>query len=96
MAIATVLGNVNDKEPRLMHVLRKRNKSSDSYEMQLFKFTDDRLLKAGRVIPLDFLTRLNEEVDNSFINHITTWSNQIYMSDMGKLFKIMRNHFSKT
>ena len=60
----------------------------DSHWNEMSQFTS--LAQRGNVkrleaIEIDFLTRINNFEQKSVITYMTTWSNQLYISDAGKV-----------
>ena len=81
-AIAVVMGDMEDQDPKLVHIRQVKGKKNYYWQLQRYRLSQNTFVRMDS-IEIDFLTRINNFEDKSFISYMTSWSNQLYISDSG-------------
>ena len=82
-AITVVLGNDRCSDTKLYHIMKVKGKNNWTWRFLQYRLTENNLIR-GESMDIDFLTRINNVNDKSCITYMTSWSNQLYISDAGK------------
>ena len=83
--MTVTIGDNECSESKLLHIREVKTENGIRWELQVFRVQRGNV-KRLEAIEVDFLTRINNFEQKSVITYMTTWSNQLYISDAGKVY----------